>query len=295
MTHPAWLPEFVLLAALWGASFLFMRLGAAEFGPLATAFVRVALASAFLLPLLLARRGQWGLVRTHWRALLVVGVLNSGLPFLLYAFAVLSITTGLSSILNATTPLWGALVAWLWLGERLTATRVLGLGLGFMGVLLLAWDKASLQTGADGARAGWAMAACLGATLSYGVAASYTKRRLAGVPPMVTASGSQLGAAAALALPAFWAWPAQLPSAPAWAAMAAVALLCTGLAYVLYFRLIERAGAARALTVTYLIPVFALGYGTLLLGEAITPWMLLCAAVILLGTALSAGLLKLRA
>jgi drug/metabolite transporter (DMT)-like permease len=284
--------DFIALAAIWGSSFLFMRLAVVEFGFVATAFMRVAIASALLLPLML-----WNdlghVFRRHWRAICVVGVLNSALPFMLFSFALLSITTGLSAILNATVPLFGALVAWLWLKDRPTGSRVLGLVIGFAGVAMLAWDKASFKPDASGVAPAWAVLACLLATACYALAASATKRYLTGLPPLVTATGSQLGSMLALALPAFWFWPEDLPGGQAWLAVGVVGVLCTGIAYILYFRLIEQAGPARALAVTFVVPVFAILYGALFLGEQVTPWMLVCGLVIVCGTALSTGLLKL--
>ena len=129
--------ELLLLAALWGASFLFMRIGAPEFGPAALVFVRVAGASALLLPLL-AWHGEGPALRAHWRPLMVVGVFNSALPFLLFTVAALVLNAGLSGIFNATAPLWGAVVAWLWLKDRPTRARAAGLAVGFAGVLFLA-------------------------------------------------------------------------------------------------------------------------------------------------------------
>lgn len=284
--------DFILLAAIWGSSFLFMRLAVVEFGALPTAFVRVAIAALFLLPLLWWR-GLFGELRRHWRPIFVIGLLNSGIPFAMFSFALLSITTGLSAILNATVPLFGALVAWFWLKDRPTGSRVLGLAIGFAGVAMLAWDKATFRPDASGIAPGWAVIACLVATLCYGIAASATKRHLTGLPPLVTAAGSQMGASLGLAPLALWLWPAQVPGAQAWAAVAAVGVLCTGVAYILYFRLIEQAGPARALAVTFLVPVFALFYGVLFLAETITPWMVVCGGVIICGTALSTGLLKL--
>jgi drug/metabolite transporter (DMT)-like permease len=288
-----WITEFVLLAAIWGSSFLFMRLGTVEFGALPTAAVRVAVAAAFLLPLLWLR-GLAPQLRRHWKPVFVIGVLNSGIPFVLFSFALLSITTGLSAILNATVPLFGALVAWLWLNDRPTGSRVLGLAIGFAGVALLAWDSASFKVNGSGVAPGWAVLACLLATLCYAVAASATKRYLSGLPALVTATGSQLGATLALALPALWFWPARMPGLRAWLSLLVLGVLCTGVAYVLYFRLIERAGPARALAVTFVVPVFAVFYGVLFLGETLTGWMLLCGLVIVCGTVLSTGLLKLQ-
>jgi drug/metabolite transporter (DMT)-like permease len=289
MTASSLRAEFILLAALWGSSFLFMRLGALEFGVWATAGVRVAVASAFLAPVLWWH-GRWPDLRRHARAILFVGLLNSALPFAFYAYAVQTVSTGLAAILNATAPLMGALVAWLWLKDRPGGLRALGLLIGFAGVVLLSWDKLGASAGADR----WAVLACLGATLCYGLSASFTKKYLTGVHPLATATGSQFGAALVLAAPALYHWPAALPSAQAWGALLAVGILCTGIAYILFFRLIEHAGPAKAMTVTFLIPVFALLYGALLLGEAVTLRMLLGGGVVLSGVALALGLVKTR-
>ena len=282
------LGELFALAALWGASFLFMRMGAAEFGPVALSAVRVAGATLFLLPLL-RWRGQVHVLKEHWKPIFIVGILNSALPFLCFSFAALSITAGLSSIFNASTPLWGALIAWIWLKDRLTPSRVLGLAIGFAGVLWLAWDKASFKPGGSG----WAIVACLAATFCYGLAASFTKRHLTGVAPLAVATGSQLSAALFLALPAIIWWPGSMPSQHAWLAAALLALACTGVAYVLYFRLIAHIGPANAIAVTFLIPVFAVLWGWVFLDEGITQMMIAGCAVIVLGTGLTTGVLKL--
>lgn len=287
-----WKLDFVLLAAIWGASFLFMRTAVVELGAIPTAGLRVAIASLFLMPLLLAR-GMGTLLRQNWKQVLVIGTLNSGLPFVCFSFALLSISTGLSSILNATTPLFGALIAWLWLKDKPDGSRILGLVVGFVGVALLAWDGASFKPDASGASSGWAVLACLLATLCYGLSASFTKRYMAGLPSLVSATGSQLGATVGLLPLTWWFWPQQAASLNAWLAVAALGVLCSGVAYILYFRLIERAGPSRALAVTFAIPVFAVLYGVVLLGEVVTPWMVGCGLVIVAGTALSTGLLTL--
>ncbi|RZU03044.1 DMT family transporter [Rivibacter subsaxonicus] len=278
--------ELLLLAALWGASFLFMRLGAADFGPLALAALRVAIAAAVLLPLLLWR-GEWAAMHRHWKPIALVGIVNSALPFLAYAYAALSINAGLASIFNATSPLWAALIAWAWLGDRLTPPRVLGLAIGFVGVIWLAWDKASFKPGAEAV--GFAVLACLGATLMYGLGASMSKKWLAGVPPMATATGSQLAAAVLLLPLGLGAWPAQPAPPLAWGAVIALGVLSTGLAYLLYFRLIAHVGPANAIAVTFLIPLFAVLWGGLFLGERLTLTMLGGGALILLGTSLATG------
>ena len=282
--------ELLLLGAVWGASFLFMRMGAADFGPLALAFVRVAGASLLLLPLM-AWQGQVATLRQHWRPIAVVGLLNSALPFTLFMAAALVMGTGLMAVFNATAPIWGALVAWLWLGDRMAASRWVGLAIGLAGVVGLVWGQADLRPGQHGISPALGFAACAAAALLYGVAANYSRKFLKGLPPMALAAGSQLSAAVVLALPAAFAWPAHNPPASAWAAAAALALVCTGLAYVLYFRLIAHTGVTTAISVTFLIPGFAMVWGWLFVAEVPTLRMLIGCAVVLLGTALSTGVL----
>jgi drug/metabolite transporter (DMT)-like permease len=288
------LGELMLLAALWGASFLFTRMSAAEFGPVALVAVRVGGAALFLVPLLQVR-GQMGVLCEHWRPIAVVGLTNSALPFLCFAYAALSITAGLSAIFNAASPLFGALIAWLWLNDKLNRVRVLGLVIGFAGVLWLAWNKADHGGAFKPGGSGWAIVACLGAAVLYGISASYTKKKLVGVAPMAVAAGSQLAAAIALLLPAILWWPAVAPSGTAWLTAALLAVFCTGMAYVLYFRLIANIGPANAIAVTFLVPAFAVLWGWLLLGEQVSGAMLVGCAVILFGTALATGLLKMPA
>ncbi len=272
---------------------MFMRIGATELGALATAGLRVGIAAVFLLPIALAR-GYGPALQTHWKQTFFVGLLNSAIPFVCYSYALLSISTGLSSILNATAPLFGAVVAWVWLKDRPGGSRAVGLVIGFVGVALLAWQKSSFAASASGGSTGWAVLAVLLACLCYGLAASFTKRYMAGMPSLVSATGSQLGATLVLVPLGVLYWPDHAVSWQAWAAVIALGVLCTGVAYILYFRLIERAGPARALTVTFAIPVFAVLYGVALLGEVVTPWMVGCGLVIVVGTTLSTGLVVFR-
>ena len=287
-----WVPEFLLLALLWGSSFLFMREGAHEFGPFPTAWVRITFAALMLTPVLIWR-GEAQVLRTHWRPVLFSGLLNAGIPFACYAYALMHISTGLSSILNATTPLFGALIAWVWLGDRLHALRALGLAMGFGGVVLLAHGVPGGVSFNEGG-SGWAVCACLLATFCYGIAGSFTKRYLQNVPSLVTATGSLWGASIGLSLPALVSWPSTPPHQHAWLALGIAGLLCTALAYVLYFRLMTRTGPARAMTVTYLIPIFANLLGVVFLGEEVTHAMLGYGLIIVLGTALASGLIGLK-
>lgn len=284
------LVEMLVLAAIWGGSFLFMRVGAPEFGPLPLAAMRVLVGALCLIPFVL-RGGAWREAARRPGKFLVVGVLSSALPFCLFSYAALSLPTGASAILNATTPLWGALVGVLFFGERLSALRWLGLAVGFAGVVILVAERAGVRV--EGSTL--AAFAVLLATCCYGIAAHLTKRWLAGVPAMVVAAGSQTGAALALLPFLVLRWPAVMPSAVAWGSALSLGIFCTGVAYALYFRLIAHTGPMKAMSVTYLIPIFGMLWGALFLHDPITHAMIAAALVILLGTALTAGMLRPRA
>lgn len=276
--------ELTVLAALWGASFLFMRVAVSEFGPVALAAARVLIAALVLLPIFTAGGGLAQLGASA-RPIFVVGALNVALPFTLFAYATLSLTAGFASILNATAPFFTAIVGYLWLKERLTAPQIAGLFIGFAGVALLVWGNTAHAAGG----AWLAVAAALVATCSYGIAANYAKRRLAGVSPMVTAAGSQIAASLCLLPLAAWRLPPVAPSGQAWLAAGALGVFSTAAAFVLYFRLIRNAGANRAMTVTFLIPVFGMLWGMLLLDETVTLNMIAGTVIILAGTALTTG------
>ena len=279
--------ELVVLAAIWGASFLFMRIAAPEFGPVPLIAVRVGVAAAFLC-LVLAPTGRARQLRAHAGALVAVGALSAAVPFSLFAYAVLWITAGLASVLNATVPLFGAVVAYVWLGERLGRLRVAGLVIGFGGVVLLVWDRVSFAGGGST----WAVGAALIASFLYGIAASFTKKYLGDVDPLISATGSQLASAGLLFLPAIALWPSAHPSPQAWTSVALLGIFCTALAVTFYFRLIARVGPARTVTVTYLIPVFGVFWGYVFLNETVSGRMLAGCAVILLGTSLATGAIR---
>jgi drug/metabolite transporter (DMT)-like permease len=277
--------ELVLLGALWGSSFLFMRVAAPEFGPVALIAIRVAIA-ALVLAAMAHARGELTALRGYGRELLFLGLVNSAVPFSLFAYATLSLPAGFAAVLNATAPLFGALLGYLVWHERMAPARVFGLALGFAGVVLLVSGKLAL----GGERT--AVFAAILAASGYGLAAHFAKRRLAGLTPLGIAAGSQIGASLALFVPAVFTWPAALPSARAWGSALALGLACTALAYLLYFRLIAHVGAARAMTVTYLIPVFGFLWGAVFLGERLGPRTLAGGLVILAGTALVARVRK---
>jgi len=248
------LADLLLLAALWGASFLFMRVAAPVFGPLALMELRVVSAALFLLAIV-AWRAQLPALRANLLPAGTVGLLNSALPFALFGYAVLTLTAGFASILNATTPMWTAAIGALLFRERNRASQWLGLLLGVAGVAVLVWGKVDLRPGSTQWSATLAVLACLAAAASYGVGAHLTRRIQAGIAPLLTATGSQIGAAVVLLLPAVLTWPATRPAPAHWLAVLVLGVACTAFAYLLYFRLIARIGAMRAASVTFLIPL----------------------------------------
>jgi len=273
--------DLVALGALWGAAFLFMRVAAPAFGPVPLIAVRVTIAAVILLPLLFRQDGLRQ-ARTAAGPLFLVGVLNTAVPFSLLAYAALTLPAGLSSVLNASVPLFGALIGYLWLHHQPPRLRLVGLAIGFTGVLVLAWPR--LTTGSD-----WrAVAAALLATVLYGLSAHVTQRSLSGVPPLVVAAGSQVAAAVTLLPLAAMLWPEVAPTSRAWAFAVILGVGCTALAYVLYFRLIARTGPSTAMAVTYLIPVFGVTWGAMLLGERLPASAFFGAMLVLAGVALAA-------
>lgn len=279
--------DLVTLGILWGAGYLFIRVVVPEFGTFALMEVRMALAAAALLPLVILRR-QLAEMLAHWQDIALMGLLHYAIPFSLYAWALQSLSAGYASVINASAPLFAGVVARLWIGERLDTSRTVGLVCGFAGVALLVWDKLSV----DDARQGLAVAATVVASFCYGFAAVMAKRRLAGVSPMAVAGGSMSAAALGLLPLSIGLWPEAMPSAGAFGLAAALGLLCTALAFVLYFRLIASAGPSKAITVTFLIPLFAVAFGAAFLGEHVTLLMMVGGTIIAIGTALATGLIE---
>jgi drug/metabolite transporter (DMT)-like permease len=280
-----------LLGALWGASFLFMRMGAGQFGSMALAGMRAIGAALCSVPLLFSRE-RLAELRANWWPVTLIGLSNSALPFVLFSYAAQSLPAGLSAIFDAIAPLLVAASGWLWLGEKLNPARASGLLIGLVGVVWLIGG--SMGFGHSGASIGWAMAACVGANVCYTFGAHYSQRRMQTTTPLTVAIGSQLASAIMLLPFTIWMWPAKMPTAQAWVAMFALAAGCTSLAYVLFYRLLAHVGSARAMAVLYLIPVFGVIWGALFLRETVTLAMAGGCAVILLGVALTTGMLRPR-
>jgi drug/metabolite transporter (DMT)-like permease len=269
---PADLFRLLLLAAIWGASFLFMRITVPVLGSLPTAFFRASLGALGLLALLLVLRPVWDF-RGKFRACLVLGVINAGLPSVMYCLAALVLPAGYSSIFNATTPLMGVLIGALFFSEAMTPSKAAGVALGLFGVAVLtrtgpvAFDL-PLLLGA---------AACLVSTTCYGFAGFLTRRWIGqqgGLDNRLTAFASLLGASLfqlpLLAGSLAWQMPTSWGGPPVWLSLAGLGLVCTAFAYVLYFRLLADIGPIKASTTTFLIPPFGVLWGALLLDEPLS-------------------------
>lgn len=281
--------RLTLLSAIWGASFLFLRIAAPEFGPVALIFLRVAGGALVLLPVLL-RADHRRVLATHTGPLFIQGLFNSALPFCLLAWATLSLEAGMTSLLNASTPIFTALLGLLWLGIPLQRSQVTGLVLGIIGIAILAGDQLGFREGGNG----WAVLAVLGATCCYGVATHYAKLRFAGIPSLVVSAGSLLFSGLLLLPAGILTWPAAAPSTLAMWSAAILAVVCTAFAFVLFFDILSRTGATAAATVTFIIPIFGVLWGSLFLQEAVTLRMGVGMVVALLGTALVLKLVPVR-
>jgi len=273
--------ELLLLGALWGAAFMFMRVAVPEFGAVPMAATRIGLACLIMLLIVAVMRQPFAF-RTHWKTYLAVGAVNTAIPFVAYSFAAQHIPAGYSAIGNSTTPVWGALIAWLWFKEPLGPLKWLGIGFAFAGVLVLV----GLQPVALTPLVIAGMLAVVLAAAMYATASFLIKRYLSDQSGFSGATGMVWGAAMWLLLPGLWLAPHTMPSAQAWGAVAALSLFCTVAGYALFFRLIRTIGPQRASSVAFLFPAFAAFWGWLILSEPITFNMVMGMAFVLAGTAL---------
>jgi len=275
-----------LLAALWGGSFLFIRVAVPALGPVVTVAIRVSIAGLTLL--LFTQLTKKPLeFRTWWPKYVALGALNSAIPFALISFAEVHLSASVAAILNATSPLFAAVIAALWLREPLTRGKVLGIMIAISGVVVLVgWGPLALDRSTV-----LSIGASLLAAAFYGLGGAYTKSQLKGAPPLGMAVGSMLGASLLLTPIAPFVWPATMPSSTVLLCVLALALFSTALAYLLFFRLVVDIGPTQTLTVTFLVPIFGVLWGALFLGEGITMSKVLGCGVILLGTAFVTGIL----
>jgi drug/metabolite transporter (DMT)-like permease len=278
---PAWKTplELIVLGAIWGASFLFMRIGAADFGPFALVEIRLSLGALILFPFLWRERARFT-TPLRWR-LAGIGAINAAIPFALFAWGAERAPAGIGAICNALTVMFTVLVAVAFYGERISRRQIVGMLAGFAGVVVLASSKTSGQ--------GVWLAALAGTTaaLFYGFGVNLIRRHLAGIPAGAVAAATLLGASLLMAPLAIWTWPQQAVPVRSWIAAILLGVLCTGIAFVLYYRLINRIGGPRASMVTYLIPLFTVLWAWLVLAEPLTTHMAVSAALILGGVALS--------
>lgn len=266
----------ILLGAIWGGSFLFMRIAVKEFGPIALIQVRVAVGAAFLM-MIVAWQGKLRLIlQSPWK-MLFVGLFNSAIPYTLFALGTKLLSSGFASILNATAPFFGALIALAVFRERLQLVKWFGLAVGFFGVVVLVLGSSELEGSVLG------VFVCLLAAFCYSIAAHFTKRKLGGIDPMITATGCQLTAALSMIPFAIMEWPTESPSTKSWLAVLALGIVCTGAALAIYFHLIQIIGATRSISVAYLIPLFGVLWGCIFLGEQLSISLLVGGALILGG------------
>jgi len=275
-----------VLALIWGGAFFFIGVAVRHVPPLTYVLLRLSIAAAAMWTYLKVRRQPLGLPREVWGAILLLAFLNNALPFTLFGWGQTHIASGLASILNATTPIWGVVVAhFLTADERMSPRKIAGVLLGFGGVATMIGPALLSDIGTDGL----AQLACVTASLSYALAAVWARRfRRLGVSPLSVTTG-QLTAGAVMMLPfsliVDQPWTRAFPPLSALAAITALALLCTAFGYVLYFRLIDRAGATNALLVTLLVPPVAILLGGLFLGEQLAPQDFMGLGLIALGLA----------
>ncbi|GLR71546.1 DMT family transporter [Agaribacter marinus] len=279
--------ELILLGAIWGASFMLMRAAVPEFGVFALVEVRAIGAALCLLPLVWLKKQGRDLF-ANWRHLFVVGLLNTAVPFSLYNYALGHIDSSLGAILNATAPMFGILVAWLYLRDHIGRWSVLGMLVGFTGVVVISFDQKTSESASL-----LPVFAALGAAICYAIAASYMKKHLSHAKPFAVAAGSQILAAAMLLPFAMWYLPTEMPSYNAWIAASILSIVCTGLAYVMYFDLIAKVGTSSAISVGYLIPMFGIFWGVLILDESLSFKQLFGAGLILLGVVLATNAIQL--
>ena len=271
--------ELTMLGAIWGGSFLFMRVAAADFGPLPLVEARLALGALVLLPWLWAARAQFSVAL--WLRIAGIATINSVIPFALFAWGAERAPAGIGAISNAMTVMFTALIAFFFYGEQIGPRRLIGLVAGFVGVAILASGRTA------GASVWPAALAGTTAAFLYGIGINLVRRYLTGLPSGAVAAANLVSGSVLLAPLAIYYWPHHAIPAGSWVSAVLLGVLCTGIAFVFYYRLIGRVGAARASTVTYLIPLFGVIWAWLILGEPLTLTMALAGALILAGVALS--------
>jgi drug/metabolite transporter (DMT)-like permease len=286
--RPSDLARMVALAALWGGSYLFMRIAVPHVGAAWVVEGRTLTGGLVMAAFIAVSKREFALAR-HWRGYVVIGLMGVAIPFWLIGTAVKTIDASTAAILNATSPIFSAIVAAIWIRERLTAEKIAGIAMSIGGIaVLVGWTPKPMSPG-EIAACSLSLAACA----SYGFAAVFTKVHMKHAPSTaLSASGCLIGACA-MAPFTPWATIASPVPAAAWLSVLALGIFSTGIAFILYFRLISDLGPVKALMVTLLIPVFGILWGVVLLGEPLTPGRITGCAIVLLGCALALGLVRL--
>lgn len=263
--RPFNLAELIILGTIWGSSFLFMRIAVPEFGPFALILVRVAVATVFLLPIAILLKQHRGIL-THWRVILFAAIANTALPFTLLSYSTLHLNAGIASVLNAMVPIFTPIVAFFWLRQGLSWMVVIGILSGFIGVYLIAQNgNAAGQTEIK------LLPILTGvlASVSYAIAANFTVRYLTKIKPLTIAAGGQLFATIILLPFGLYFWPDSEVSTSSWLSAVMLGVLCTGIAFIIFYHLISQVGSSLAVLVTYITPLCGILLGYLFLNETI--------------------------
>ena len=281
--------DFVLLSALWGGSYVFMRFTVGHFEAIVVAQSRLLIGAICIGLVILFRRSLWQhlqLTRSDFGTLSIISIFNSTLPFALFTYALQYLNAGVGAILNSTSPIWTAIIGSLWLHDRLSNSRKFGLLIGFLGIVFLMWGKTSFVAGG----LGLPVLASIGVTISYGFATNYVKKYGQGIHPVAMSFVSLAVGACILAVPAYALYPTAPIPWSAWMGIAGLGIGSTGIAYFLYYRLMENTSPTTAISTTFLVPVFSILWGDIFLNEEPTLQMVIGGVIILFGTALAVGI-----
>jgi drug/metabolite transporter (DMT)-like permease len=285
--------DFVLLSALWGMSYVFIRLTVGHVAPIVMAESRLVIAALGI--------AIFAIFKKSWRENLIpykkdlpritiIASLNSVIPFALFTYAMQYLNAGMGAILNSTSPIWTAIIGAIWLKDRLSPSRIVGLILGFSGIVFMMWGKAHFSTGG----LGLPILASIGVTFSYGIATNYIKVYGQGIQPFGLAFSSMVIGSLMLAIPAFMNLPTEAIPLSAWIGILGLGIGSTSIAYILFYRLIDETGPTVAITVTFLVPVFSILWGDIFLDEQLTLQTFFGGLIIILGTALAVGLIPFK-
>lgn len=276
--------ELLILSAIWGSSFLFLRIASPEFGPIFLIEMRVASGLIVLLPICLLL-GKIQELKENWKMIFILSLSNMTIPFCLFAYSALNMGAGILSIINATVPFFTAIIAFLVYQQRMTRYGLIGLMVGFMGVAVLVFDPSE----SSGVTNDLAIPSALFACVLYGVALNIVSHKLQGVSGISITTGALFFSTIVLIPFAVIERPEVMPQGSVWFSVLALGVVCTGFGYILFYRLIARIGSQQAIMTTYLIPIFSILWGNLFLSESITLFMIFGGMLVLMGVGMTTG------